>query len=126
MLLVAFSAARVMVHVLLLHGNTKWRNIFYYPKCQFQMYKSRSYEKVVEANGTVMGRPNEQLHCFHLMKYVLYLLIQTEMRGSDSSSGWTKHHIEPTGSKTIPPTQHFFRKKTKQTKHPFAPSFFPP
>lgn len=28
MLLEAFSAARVMVHVLLLHGNTKWRVFF--------------------------------------------------------------------------------------------------
>lgn len=128
MLLVAFSAARGMVHVLLLHGNTKWRNIFYYPKCQFQMYKSRSYEKStsVEANGTVMGRPNEQLYCFHLMKYVFYSLIQTGMRGSDSSSGWTDHHTQPTGRKTLPFTHFFLKTKQKQTnKTPFCTIFFP-
>lgn len=34
------------------------------------MYESKCYEKstAVEANGTVMGQPNERLHCFHLMK----------------------------------------------------------
>lgn len=75
------------------------------------MYKSRCYEKstAVEVNGPVMRRPNECLHCFHLMKYVLYLLIWTEMRGSKlSSAGWINHHTELTGRKTIPFTQHFF------------------
>lgn len=36
------------------------------------MYESRCYEKsaAVEANGTVMDRPNEQLHRFYLMEYI--------------------------------------------------------
>lgn len=42
------------------------------------MYESRCYEESVAlgADGTVMGLPNEQPHCFYLMKYVLYLLIR--------------------------------------------------
>lgn len=41
------------------------------------MYESRCYETraAMEANGTVTVLPNEQLHCFYLMKYILYLLI---------------------------------------------------
>ena len=49
------------------------------------MYENRCYEMstAVEANGTVTGWSNERLDCFHLMKCVLYLLIRTEMRGSE-------------------------------------------
>lgn len=73
------------------------------PKCQFQMYESRCYEKsaAVEANGTVMERPNERLHCFYLMKYVLYIWMQ-EDRDEDPAKALdrpTRHQIE--GENTV-------------------------
>lgn len=69
------------------------------------------------------GSQYKRLHCFYLMKCVLYLLIQTEMRGFNSSSGWTNHHAELTGRKTIPFTLFFVKKKIFKN-HSFAPSFF--